>query len=1041
MNYVKANCTNNGDSLIMKNIENHLEKHHRKKEADAVKELIEYISDFQYLMPSIKKEAYTSALSIQRKSKRKLRVENLMNMYPLYSDRGRNMMALSEALLRIPDKGNQGKLVIEKVKHSNWIVSYTYGFALFLASNLINFATKLLPKNDKSYLGRFITPVARAVSKFIIQSTSYQFILAQEIGLALKKSNSLINRGYSFSYDMLGESAKTEHDAMHYFKQYMEAIEETGKFSKTLKDPTSVSVSIKLSSLHARYEVSQYGRFKSVIYGRLLDLCKLAAKYDLLLFIDAEEAERLILSLDMIEDLLKEKELINWCGLGLALQCYQKRGFFVIDEIAKMAKENNKKIYVRLVKGAYWDAEIKNDQVNGVQDFALFTRKEHTDIAYMACAKKMSLYDKEIYPCFATHNAFSIAYIRAIMGNKQYEFQCLQGMGDIVYDRLVEDKNNIIKVRKYAPVGKFNTLLPYLVRRLIENGARSSFINQVLSNNADIEKIVENPVVVSNKLGNSRHELIKLPRDIFAQEHRINSKGEDMSQLKILKELEETIRNSFKNQYEVSSIINGVDIKGGEKEEIINPANLSDNIGVVYRSSTKEMLEALNGAYEYFPIWNNTAVGDRVKIINKIASALEEQSRDFVALLVREAGKTIRDSILEVREAVDFLRYYSVRAIEEFSSEIVLPGPIGEKNTLKLEGRGVFLCIAPWNFPLAIFIGQIAAALVAGNTAVAKSAESTSAIGYKCIKMMLECGLPGGAVQFLPAKGKLIGETLLGNNKLGGVVFTGSDITAKSINRSIANREGAIIPLIAETGGQNAMIVDSTALIEQVTRDVLSSGFQSAGQRCSALRVLFVQEEIADSLIEMIAKAMDLLKIGDPAKMDCDVGPVINMIALSKLNNHLGSLSSKGRLINKLSVSKDLNGYYFAPVLYEINSIRDLKSEVFGPVVHVVRYKLNDLEKLIAEINSTGYGLTFAIHSRLDSNIKMFSSLIRAGNIYINRNQIGAVVSSQPFGGMGNSGTGPKAGGPLYLHKFAVEKTISLDLNATGGDVEIMSKV
>lgn len=1015
-----------------------LKINYRKNETDLVTDLIDYIKDSKFLIPSVEYEAYKIAEKIRNKSANKLKLENLMNMYPLYSSKGRNMMSLSEALLRIPDTYNQEKLIIEKIKGDNWSVSLIYGFPLYLASHIMNLGSKMLPKNNKGIFSKLIVSTARLITRFIIQTTSYQFVLSQNMKNALKKSKSLIDKGYSFSYDMLGESARTDEDAKKYYAQYADSITQCGEFSKKIENPKDVSISIKLSSLHSRYEVAQFEKIKPILYERLLGLCELAAKYDLLLFIDAEEAERLELSLELIDNILAEPSLKDWYGLGLAVQCYQKRGFYTIDVIADLSKKYNKKIYVRLVKGAYWDAEIKLDQINGVSDFSLFTRKEHTDIAYMACAKKMSLYENEIYPCFATHNAFSISYVREIMKGKEYEFQCLQGMGDNVYDDLVATKK--IRVRKYAPVGKFNHLLPYLVRRLIENGAKSSFINQVLHKDSDLKEITKNPVTISNELGNSRHPLIKLPRDIFISEQRKNSKGVDMAQLDILKQLENDIKKNDK-KYSIYSILNGVDVKNGEKVEIKNPAKFSEILGEAHYSNEDTIVKALSNAYDYFPTWNKTPVEKRAKILERVADELENQTSYFVSILVKEAGKTIRDSILEVREAVDFLRYYAKRAVEEFSEGIDLPGPIGESNKLSFEGRGVFLCIAPWNFPLAIYLGQISAALVSGNTVLAKPAESTTIIGYEAVKLMISCGLPAEAIQYLPARGKLVGDHLLENSKLSGVAFTGSDATAKAINKKIANRSSNIIPLIAETGGQNAMIVDSTALAEQVTRDVLNSAFQSAGQRCSALRVMFVQDDVADNLIKMISDAMDELSITDPSKMNCDVGSVINKEAHDRLTSHVEYMADKGKLIKELPLNKDLNGYYFAPRMYEIESIEDLKTEVFGPILHVIRYNIKDIEKLANQVNSTGYGLTFCIHSRLDKNIELFKSLIRAGNIYVNRNQIGAVVSSQPFGGMGNSGTGPKAGGPLYLHKFSVEKTISTDLTAWGGDIKLMSEV
>jgi RHH-type transcriptional regulator, proline utilization regulon repressor / proline dehydrogenase / delta 1-pyrroline-5-carboxylate dehydrogenase len=1013
-----------------------LKNNYRRNEEELVKELIEYLRDSSFFIENAELSAFNLAEHFRSKSKNKIRVENLMNAYPLSSDRGRHLMSLAECLLRIPDSGNREKLVIEKMRN-NWISSISNGLLMFSFGIILQIVSMLLPKKNNNIFTKFISSITSNITKKVIHIMSYQFVLAQNINHALKRSKKQIDKGYGFSFDMLGESARTDVDAQKYFNDYKNAIIATGEFSRKIKDPKKVSISIKLSSLHCRYEPMQFKQIKPILYGRLLELCKISAKYNLLLFIDAEEVERLVLSLELFEDLLKEKELENWQGLAIVIQSYQKRGFFVIDEIAEMANRYKRKIYVRLVKGAYWDAETKRDQVNGASDFALFTLKEHTDICYMACVKKLSTYEKEIFPCFATHNAFSIAFVEEIMKGKNFEYQCLQGMGGDLYSKIINKHN----VRIYAPVGEFTHLLPYLVRRLIENGAKSSFINQILLKDSNIKDIVKNPIEKSNQNGNKMNSLIKLPRDLFISEGRANSKGEDMADQNVLDHLEEHVGKYIKKENSYS-IISGEDIKSDNIETNTNPANIEDQIGLVYRSTDEIISKSIDVAYDYFPIWKDTSVERRAEILVTASNNLEASTEELVAILVREAGKSIKDALLEIREAVDFLRYYAHRAKIDFNENgISLPSPVGESNTLYLNGRGVFLCIAPWNFPLAIFLGQLAAALASGNTVIAKSSEDTPLIGYKAIKILINSGVPKEALQYLPAKGKLIGDSLLQHPKLAGVAFTGSDKTAKDINIALANRNYGILPLIAETGGQNAMIVDSTALLEQVVRDVISSSFQSAGQRCSALRVLFVQSQMADPLIEMIKHAMDELFICDPKLIQCDVGPVINQIAYNKINQHCIEMQKNHILIKQSTLPKNLKGYFFPPTVFEISSINDLKQEIFGPILHIVRYKDDNLDQLIHDIHNTGYGLTFSIHSRLEKNIESFSKKLQVGNIYVNRNQIGAVVSSQPFGGSKNSGTGPKAGGPFYLHKFATEKTISTDLTAWGGNIDLMSKI
>ncbi|MGV3278423.1 bifunctional proline dehydrogenase/L-glutamate gamma-semialdehyde dehydrogenase PutA [Rickettsiales bacterium LUAb2] len=1025
------------------NINNILNQKRRLQESEAVINLVDYLKEDAIFLEEASIYALDLAKNIRTQTSKKFKLDNLVNVYPIASNSGKSIMTLAEALIRIKDTNTQNDLIIEKIKNvPNWTTSLKNGFGIFLLSWFIQIGRSLTPSTTKTnnLFKKLILITGNFLAKSIIKHIAFQFVTAQNIDTALKVSGKLIDKGYSFSYDMLGESAKTELDAEKYFKDYKDAIIASGKYSKTLKNPTDVSISIKLSSLHSRYELIKYEDIKHIMYKRVLELCLLAKEYNIPLFIDAEETERTGLSIELLNDLLATPELHNWNMLGFVVQAYQKATFYFIDEVAKIAKQHNQKIYVRLVKGAYWDTEIKLDQINNVENFALFTRKEHTDISYMACAKKLvKEYEGVIFPCFATHNALTVSYIIKLMHNKNdhFEFQCLHGMGDSLYDQLL----NKYKVRKYAPVGIFSHLLPYLVRRLLENGANNSFVNQIANQNVELTDTVKNPILIAKEHGYSNHPLIKLPKDLFKVDNRINSKAIDMIDRITLETLAAEVKNISNTKYEVFPIINGENITTDNITEIINPANLNDIIGKAHNVKEDTLNTAITNAHNYFKTWNNKSANERAAILHNIANKMESKLMFLSSILVREAGKSLKDAVLDIREGIDFLRYYAEKSKEIFSTNFDLPSPIGEKNTLSLEGRGVFLCIAPWNFPFAIFIGQIAGALAAGNTVLAKPAEATSLIGYITIQYMIEAGLPKEAVQFIPGSGRFIGDNILTHKYLAGVAFTGSDLTARTINKALASREDAILPLIAETGGQNAMIADSTALLERVTRDVVSAAFQSAGQRCSALRVLYIQEDIADEQIAMIKGAMQELTVGDPMYVNTDIGPVINQIALDKLVEHKKYLDQNAKHIYTINLDNKLKGNFFAPCAYEISSINDLKGEVFGPVLHIIRFSANNIEQLVEEINSTGFGLTFAVHTMLEQRIKFFSTNIAAGNIYINRNQIGAVVGSQPFGGRNKSGTGPKAGGPFYLHRFATEKTISEDITALGGNAELMSKI
>ncbi len=740
----------------------------------------------------------------------------------------------------------------------------------------------------------------------------------------------------------------------------------------------------------------------------------------------------------VLEKLCFEPSVKDWQGLGLAVQAYQKRCFYFIDWLADLARRSEKRLLPRLVKGAYWDTEIKRAQEMGLEDFPVFTRKVYTDVSYMACAKKLLDAQDAFYPCFATHNAHTMAMVTEIAGDKEFEYQCLHGMGDALYDQMVgEVEQGKRPVRIYAPVGHHEDLLAYLVRRLLENGANSSFVSRIVDENVPLEEMVEDPVANASKFEGRPHAYIKKPSDL-CEEGRVNSKGIDMTDTEQLKKLQESMAQ-HQSPLHASSLINGKAVDG-EKVDIINPAT-GGVAGSIIRVDEAGISRAIDNAGVAFEAWNNTNADVRATALEKTADLFEEHTGELMAILTNEAGKSLLDGISEVREAVDFLRYYARQAREKFNGEITLPSPTGEINTLQLKGRGVFLCVSPWNFPLAIFIGQVAAALAVGNTVVAKPADTTPLVAYRAVQLMHEAGVPVDAVHLLCGSGKDIADVAIQHQKLGGVCFTGSTEVAKTININMASRDGAILPLIAETGGQNAMIVDSSALPEQVCNDVVSGAFQSAGQRCSALRVLFVQDDVADGIIEMIQGAMKELTIGNPVELATDVGPVIDERAKRPLVEHAERMDTEATLLAKMDLPANLpkGSTFFAPRMYELNNLNQLTKEVFGPILHVIRFKGKELDSVIEDINNTGYGLTLGVHSRIDTTVEKIVSAVKVGNAYVNRNQIGAVVGMQPFGSKGFSGTGPKAGGPHYLYRFATEHTISRDVTAAGGNAVLMA--
>jgi RHH-type proline utilization regulon transcriptional repressor/proline dehydrogenase/delta 1-pyrroline-5-carboxylate dehydrogenase len=840
---------------------------------------------------------------------------------------------------------------------------------------------------------------------------------------------------------MLGEAARTFADAERYAESYRKAID---RIAKEAKGGFAVSpgISVKLSALHPRYEWSHADAAKAYILPVLRELAAKASKADVHLTIDAEEADRLELQMDLFEALLADDALFanGWSGFGIAIQAYQKRSEPLCQWVVKAARAHGRRLMVRLVKGAYWDTEIKAAQVAGLPDYPVFTRKIATDVSYLACAKVLLGATDVIYPAFATHNANTIGAIKALAGNARFEFQRLHGMGEALYGELARLEKAIgdkpTPVRIYAPVGSHKELLAYLVRRLLENGANSSFVNRIADEHVSLDELVRDPVADLEALEPKRNPKIILPREIFGEQRR-NSAGVDLSDPLVREPLLERLKT-----LEGRSWIAKPTMGTGKARAVTSPHDQRIEVGTVHEATAAEVDRMVRAGHAAQIGWDALGGEARARLLDRTADLYEEHREEFFSLCIREAGKTLVDAVLEVREAVDFLRFYASEARRQFAKPLPLPGPTGEQNELRLHGRGVFASISPWNFPLAIFTGLVSAPLAAGNAVVAKPAGQTPLIGALAIDLMHQAGIPKAIVQLAPGSGSVVGGTLTSHPLIAGVVFTGSTETARTINRTLAERDGPIIPFIAETGGQNAMIVDSSALPEQVTRDVISSAFQSAGQRCSALRVLFVQEDVADGMIEMIAGAMEALAVGDPRDVATDVGPVIDKGAKKALDDHLKWLDKNAKRICRLEQPKAAaHGCFVAPAFYEIKSLSELNRENFGPILHVVRFSGEKLGEVVDAINATGYGLTIGLQSRIDTVRDYVEEHARVGNFYVNRNQIGAVVESQPFGGEGLSGTGPKAGGPHYVARFATERVTCIDTTAAGGNASLMAAI
>lgn len=979
-------------------------------------------------------------------------LDSFLQEFGLSTREGIALMCLAEALLRIPDAETADKLIRDKIGGADWGQHLGAGhdlfvnastWALMLTGKVISDVEEVKENSVASIAGKMVAklgePIVRRAMLQAMKIMGQQFVMGRTIAEALERAVDFEKIGYRYSYDMLGEGARTAEDAERYFANYEMAINAIGRAAGGRGPILSPGISVKLSAIHPRFEYAQRHLCVPGLSDKLLVLAQKCAHYGIGMTVDAEEAHRLEISFNIIENVFSDPSLKGWDGFGLAVQAYQKRSSRALDWLVALAEKNNRRMMVRLVKGAYWDSEIKYAQVNGLPGYPVFTRKNSTDVAYLANAAKMMDRRDIFYPMFATHNAHTVAALIELAGKDQggFEFQKLHGMGESMYGQIIGFDAGKYPCRIYAPVGSHQDLLPYLVRRLLENGANSNFVNRLQNDKVPIDDIVSDPVEYIAKLENKPHPKITLPVDLYGS--RKNSSGIEFANPTISEDFLKEISSFSHQRYAAAPVINGI-VKIGHTQKVLNPADRRLEIGTVTLASKEDMDLALNTAHTAYPAWSNTPADTRAACLDRAADLMEEHCAELMSICIREAGKTLPDALAEVREAVDFCRYYAMEGRKHFGVPLVMPGPTGESNTLSLQGRGVFLCISPWNFPLAIFIGQVSAALMAGNTVIAKPSNQTNLIAMKAVELLHKAGIAKNALTLLPCSGRLVGQYLVPDERIAGVCFTGSTETAQTINRTLAARNGAIVPFIAETGGQNAMIVDSSALPEQIVDDVITSAFRSAGQRCSALRVLFIQDGIADKVITMLDGACDQLVLGDPAKLSTDIGPVIDQPSLALLEAHAARMEKEARLLTQVTVTKECeHGTFFAPRAYEIKNLSQLPQEVFGPVLHVIRYKADELDKVIAQINATGYGLTFGIHTRIDHQMRSVCNKVNAGNCYVNRSMIGAVVGVQPFGGQGLSGTGPKAGGPHYLMRFANERTLCVNTTASGGNTTLVS--
>jgi len=1011
-----------------------IDRAHRLPEAEAMAPLMAAVqldADQALRTHALARRLVTGLREGAARGGRAGRVQSLMQAYALSSDEGVALMCLAEALLRIPDAATRSALIRDKMGHGDWHLHLGRSDSLFVNAaswGLVLTGKWVATHSEGQLLGalrRLVVksgePLIRQAVQLAMQMLGEQFVIGETIDQALHRARSMEAKGFRYSYDMLGEAALTADDAQRYFQSYLHAIRAIGRASNGQRVQgvlNSPGISIKLSALHPRYSRAQRARVMAELLPRVLQLAELACRYDLGLNIDAEEADRLDLSLDLLEALCLAPSLRGWQGMGFVIQAYQKRCPLVIDFLVDLARRTAHRLMVRLVKGAYWDSEVKRAQVEGQSDYPVYTRKHHTDVAYLACARKLLAAPDAVYPQFATHNAHTLAAIvhlaQAQLGDYaagQYEFQCLHGMGEPLYQQVVGAAKLDRPCRIYAPVGTHETLLAYLVRRLLENGANSSFVHRMADPKVSIDDLVQDPVarMKQDALSEGRcpgepHPQLPLPGALYGTV-RLNSIGTDLADEPTLRLLTQQMQQHV-GPFRVGPML-AVPAKGAAMHTLHNPADHADLLGTVQYASAADVDAALQAAQAQAPLWSAVPAAQRAETLEQAAQLLQAHAPHCMSLLVREAGKTWSHAAAEVREAVDFLRYYAAQVRRDFDHRTH-------------QALGPVVCISPWNFPLAIFVGQVAAALAAGNVVLAKPAESTPAIGALAVEMLWQAGIPRAALQLLPGRGSEVGMQLVQDARVQGVLFTGSTQTARVLNATLAlrlNAHGQAVPLIAETGGQNCMIVDSSALLEQVVQDALASAFEAAGQRCSALRVLCVQDEVAERLMAMLKGAMAEIRLGPPAQLHTDMGPVIDARARDGIEAHVAQMQAKGHRVHRiLHPSSDTPiGTWVPPTLIEINRLIDLEHEVFGPVLHVLRYARTDLQQLLQAINATGYALTLGVHSRIQETIELVQGLSHAGNVYVNRNMVGAVVGVQPFGGEGLSGTGPKAGGPLYL--------------------------
>lgn len=967
-------------------------------------------------------------------------VEDMLREFALSTKEGLALMVLAEALLRVPDARTADQFIEDKLGQGDFVHHETRSTAFLVNASAwaLGMSARVIAPGEtpQGTIGRLAkrlgVPAVRAATRQAMRLMGSHFVLGETIEAALARAEPQAAGAPRYSFDMLGEGARTAADAERYFNAYASAIEAIGRAAGDRALPDRPGISVKLSALHPRFEALNRERVMTDLVPRLIDLARRAKANDLNFTVDAEEADRLELSLEVIAAAFGDSSLEGWDGFGLAIQAYQKRAGAVIDYIDELAQTLDRRMMVRLVKGAYWDTEIKRAQERGLDDYPVFTRKAMTDLNYIACARQLLALRPRLFPQFATHNALTVATVLELAnGERGFEFQRLHGMGDALYAQLSRDHPELA-YRTYAPVGSHRDLLAYLVRRLLENGANSSFVATAADDAVPVSTLLRRPADIIRTAAGARHPNIPLPRDLY-QPQRRNSRGIEFGERAALEELLASVAAETV-PVAATALIDGKRATGVTRP-VVSPIDQTTIIGSVVEPAPEQANEAVAAARAGFPGWSRTPAGRRAEILERAADLLEQRAAHFIALLQREGGKTLDDALSEVRETADFCRYYAAEGRKLFGDGETLPGPTGESNLLSLRGRGVFIAISPWNFPLAIFTGQMTAALMAGNTVVAKPAEQTPLIAAEAVRLLHEAGVPTAALHLVPGDGE-IGAALTAHRDIAGVVFTGSTEVARVINRSLAAKDGPIVPLIAETGGINAMIVDATALPEQVADDVVTSAFRSAGQRCSALRLLFVQDDVADRMIEMISGAARELRLGDPRDPATHVGPVIDAEAKQRLETHIARMTKEAQVHFAGTAPA---GNYVAPHIFELSDADQLIEEVFGPVLHVVRFPADRFGRMLESIERSGYGLTLGVHSRIDDTIEAVIDRLSVGNVYVNRNMIGAVVGVQPFGGHGLSGTGPKAGGPHYLARFATEQAVTINTAAAGGNAALMS--